>query len=40
MRASVKSGVGAGVGRLAATLMKLVGGAIIWLIVAVAVFWP
>jgi hypothetical protein len=39
-RASLKSGVGAGVGRLAGTLAKLGAGIVIWLIVAVAAFWP
>jgi uncharacterized protein YqgC (DUF456 family) len=40
MRESLKSGAGAGVGRLAGTLVKLVAGALIWLVVAVAAFWP
>ena len=39
-RASLKSGVGAGVGRLAGTLAKLGAGIVIWLMVAVAAFWP
>ena len=37
---SAKAGVGAGVSRLAGTLIKLAIGAAIWLIVAVAAFWP
>lgn len=40
MKASVRSGVGAGVGRFAGTVAKLVVGVAIWLIVAVAAFWP
>ncbi|MFH1747127.1 MAG: DUF456 family protein [Planctomycetota bacterium] len=40
LRASVKSGVGAGLGRLTGTLGKVVIGAIIWILVAVAAFWP
>jgi hypothetical protein len=32
--------VAAGVGRLLATVLKLAIGAIIWVIVAVAAFWP
>ncbi|HUS92387.1 MAG TPA: DUF456 family protein [Phycisphaerae bacterium] len=39
-RESVRAGVGAGVGRLAATLLKLGIGLLIWLIAAVAAFWP
>jgi hypothetical protein len=39
-RASLKSGVGAGVGRFVGTLAKLVAGAAIWIIVAIAAFWP
>jgi uncharacterized protein YqgC (DUF456 family) len=37
---SVKVGVGAGVGRLVAAILKFGIGAVIWLIVAVAAFWP
>lgn len=37
---SVKSGVGAGVGRLGGMIIKLGIGALIWLIIAVAAFWP
>jgi hypothetical protein len=37
---SVKSGVGAGVGTLAGRMIKLAVGTVIWLIVAVAAFWP
>jgi uncharacterized protein YqgC (DUF456 family) len=38
--ASIKAGVGAGIGRLAGTLFKFAAGIAIWLIVAVAAFWP
>jgi len=38
--ASAKSGAGAGVGTLAGRLLKVVFGALIWLIAAVAAFWP
>ncbi len=37
---ALKSGAGAGVGRLTGTLIKLILGVIIWLIIAVAAFWP
>jgi uncharacterized protein YqgC (DUF456 family) len=37
---SVKSGVGAGVGRLGGVFIKLGIGVLIWVIVAVAAFWP
>ena len=37
---SVRSGVGAGVGVLLGTTTKFAIGVIIWLIVAVAAFWP
>lgn len=37
---AVRTGVGAGVGRLAGTLIKMALGGVIWLIVAVAAFWP
>ena len=37
---SVKSGVGAGVGRLGGVIIKLGIGVMIWLIVTVAAFWP
>lgn len=40
MRESVQSGVGAGVGRLVGTGIKLAAGVAIWVIVAVAAFWP
>ena len=40
MRPSLKAGLGAGVGRLAGTVAKLILGIGIWLIVAVAAFWP
>jgi len=39
-REAVRSGVGAGVGRFFGTVFKLVVGALIWLVVAVAAFWP
>jgi uncharacterized protein YqgC (DUF456 family) len=39
-RASLKAGLGAGVGRLAGTLAKLVVGSAIWIVVAIAAFWP
>ena len=37
---SIRAGVGAGVGRLLGTVLKIALGAVIWLIVAVAAFWP
>lgn len=37
---SVASGLGAGVGRFTGTLIKLVLGVAVWVIVAVAAFWP
>ena len=40
MEESVKLGVGAGVGVFLGTTTKFAIGAIIWLIVAVAAFWP
>lgn len=40
MKESAKSGVGAGVGTLAGRVIKLAAGIVIWLIVAVAAFWP
>lgn len=40
MGPALRSGVGAGVGRLTGTLAKLVIGAAICIIVAVAAFWP
>ncbi len=39
-RQSLKAGTGAGIGRLLATVLKLAVGAVIWVIVAVAAFWP
>ena len=39
-RAALKSGVGAGVGRLLGTVAKLVAGGLIWITAAVAAFWP
>ena len=38
--AALRSGAGAGVGRLLGTLGKLIAGSLIWVIVAVAAFWP
>lgn len=40
MRASLKSGAGAGLGRLTGTLIKVLIGALIWIVVTVAAFWP
>ncbi len=40
MKHSVRSGVGAGVGVLFGTTAKFAIGVLIWLIVAVAAFWP
>ena len=40
MSGSVKSGIGAGVGRFVGTISKLITGIVIWIIVAVAAFWP
>ena len=40
MADSLRSGAGAGVGKLAGTLSKLAVGAAIWLVIAVAAFWP
>jgi uncharacterized protein YqgC (DUF456 family) len=37
---SVKSGVGAGVGVFVGTTTKFLIGCLIWLIIAVATFWP
>jgi uncharacterized protein YqgC (DUF456 family) len=37
---AMRSGLGAGVGRLAGAVAKLALGAAIWLILAVAAFWP
>ena len=37
---SLKSATGAGVGRLTGTLIKLILGVVIWVIIAVAAFWP
>ena len=39
-RQSVKVGTAAGVGRLTGTLIKIVLGAIIWLLVVAAAIWP
>ena len=40
MRESAQAGVGAGAGTLAGRVIKLIVGVVIWLIVAVAAFWP
>lgn len=40
MRQSLNAGVGAGVGTFVGRVVKLVAGTVIWLIVAVAAFWP
>ena len=37
---SAKSGVGAGVGTLVGRIIKVVSGALIWIIVTAAAFWP
>lgn len=39
-RTSVQSGFGAGVGRLGGTLGKLGAGGVMWLVAAIAAFWP
>lgn len=38
--AALRSGAGAGVGRLLGTVGKLIAGALIWVTVATAAFWP
>lgn len=40
MKPAAHSGVGAGVGRLIGTVVKLAAGGLIWLIIAVAAYWP
>ncbi|MHC4441644.1 MAG: DUF456 domain-containing protein [Planctomycetota bacterium] len=40
MSGSLQSGLGAGVGRLVGTVVKLFAGAAIWIVVAFAAFWP
>jgi uncharacterized protein YqgC (DUF456 family) len=37
---TVRAGIGAGVGRLVGTVIKVGIGAVIWVIIAVAAFWP
>jgi len=37
---SIRTGVGAGIGHFIGINMKLIAGAIIWTIVAIAAFWP
>jgi len=39
-RQSIRSGLGAGIGRLLAAVAKIAVGVVIWVIVAVAAFWP
>lgn len=39
-RASVHAAVGAGAGRLLGTMIKLAIGILIWIVIAVAAFWP
>ncbi|MCD4825704.1 MAG: DUF456 family protein [Phycisphaerae bacterium] len=39
-RQALKSGTAAGVGRFLGTVFKLLAGIVIWIIVAVAAFWP
>jgi hypothetical protein len=40
VRESIGSGIGAGIGKFAGTTAKFFIGAVIWLMVAVAAFWP
>ena len=40
MLESAKSGVGAGFGTLAGRIVKVAAGALIWLIITIAAFWP
>jgi uncharacterized protein YqgC (DUF456 family) len=40
MGESARSGMGAGVGTFAGRVVKLAAGVVIWLIVAIAAFWP
>jgi len=40
MKESVDVGVGAGVGTLVGRVAKLIAGVVIWVIVAIAAFWP
>ena len=37
---AAKAGMGAGIGRFVGTTVKVLAGIVIWLIVAVAAFWP
>ena len=39
-QASLSAGAGAGAGRVLGTVLKLAVGAVIWLAVAIAAFWP
>ena len=39
-RPAVRSGVGAGAGRFVGTSLKILLGALIWAVIAVAAFWP
>ena len=38
--AALRSGAGAGAGRLLGTVAKLIAGVLIWITVAIAAFWP
>jgi hypothetical protein len=40
MDRSIRSGVGAGIGRLAGTAIKFGIGVIVWIVIAIAAFWP
>lgn len=40
MSISLNSGMGAGIGRFVGTVLKFGDGVLIWLIIAVAAFWP
>ena len=40
MHEAVKSGAGAGAGTLAGVLIKIAFGVLVWVIIAVAAFWP
>lgn len=40
MAASIRSGIGAGKGRLVGTVVKIATGGVIWLLAGIALFWP
>ena len=40
MQEAVRSGAGAGVGRLLGLNLKLLAGAVIWVMIAISAFWP